>query len=136
MLLFSWGLAAVGFHTALARSTRKGALIRAWLATDVLFATILLIVDGQPTTPLTAIYPVLIVASGLWSRVRVVAFTTVLAMAGYVVLIAEGWANGRVIGFRYAHIDFLIALVVIGCISAYQDRRVRALGRLIEEGAA
>ena len=54
-------------------------------------------------------------------------------MVGYMVLIAEGWANGRAIGYRYAHLDFLVALALIGCISAYQVRRVRALGRLIED---
>jgi eukaryotic-like serine/threonine-protein kinase len=111
------------------------ALVRAWLGTDVVLATVLLIIDGQPMTPLTAIYPVLIAASGLWSRVRVVAFTTVVAMIGYAVLIAEGWANGRPIGFRYGQIDFLVALTLMGFIAAYQARRVRALGRFIEEGA-
>ena len=86
-------------------------------------ATVLLIIDGQPLSPLTAVYPVLIAASGLWSNVRVVAFTTALAMIGYVVLIAESWAKGKPIGFRYAHIDFIAALALI---AAHQVRRVRA----------
>ena len=71
-LLVSWGLAAVGFQAALRRTRRAGAVIRAWLGTDVLLATLLLIIDGQPMTPLTAVYPVLIAASGLWSRARAV----------------------------------------------------------------
>jgi len=133
-LLFAWGLAAAGFQAALRRSMRVESVVRAWLGTDVLFATVLLIIDGQPMTPLTAVYPVLIAASGLWSRTRVVALTTALAMIGYVVLIAEGWASGKPIGPRYGHLDFLIALALMGFISAYQSRRVRALGRLIEEG--
>jgi hypothetical protein len=133
-LLLAWGLAAAGFQAALRRTERVEAVVRAWLGTDVLFATLLLIVDGQPMTPLTAVYPVLIAASGLWSRTRVVAFTTVLAMIGYVVLSAEGWAKGKPIGPRYGHLDFLAGLAPMGFIAAYQSRRVRALGRLIEEG--
>jgi eukaryotic-like serine/threonine-protein kinase len=134
-LLLSWGLAAAGFQAALRRTKHVAAIARAWLGTDVLLATLLLIIDGQPMTPLTAVYPVLIAASGLWSRTRVVAFTTALAMIGYVVLIAEGWASGKPIGPRYGHLDFLAGLALMGFISALQARRVRALGRLIEDGA-
>jgi hypothetical protein len=47
MLLFSWGLAAVGFQAAIRRTRRQSGLIRAWPATDVVLATVLLIVDGQ-----------------------------------------------------------------------------------------
>ncbi len=134
-LLLSWGLAAVGFQAALRHAQRVEAVARAWLGTDVLFATLLLIIDGQPMTPLTAVYPVLIAASGLWSRPRVVAFTTVLAMIGYAVLIAEGWASGKPIGPRYGHLDFLAGLALMGFIAAFQARRVRALGRLIDDAA-
>jgi len=133
-LLFSWGLAAVGFQAALRRTKRVEGVARAWLGTDILLATLLLIIDGQPMTPLTAVYPVLIAASGLWSRTRIVAFTTVLAMVGYVALIAEGWASGKPIGPRYGHLDFLVGLALMGFITAFQARRVRALGRLIDDG--
>jgi hypothetical protein len=40
-------------------------VVGAWLGTDLLLATVLLIIDGQPLTPLTAVCPVLIAASGL-----------------------------------------------------------------------
>ena len=133
-LLLGWGLAAAGFQAALRRTKEIEGVVRASLGTDVLLATLLLIIDGQPMTPLTAVYPVLIAASGLWSRARVVVFTTALAMLGYIILIAEGWANGKPIGPRYGHLDFLVGLALMGFISAYQSRRVRALGRLIEEG--
>ena len=129
-LLFAWGLAAAGFQASLRRKRRVGPVVRAWMSTDVLLATILLIIDGQPMTPLTLVYAVLIAASGLWSRTRVVAFTTALAMIGYVVLIAEGWAYGKPIGFRYGHLDFLVGLALMGFLTAYQARRVRALGTL------
>jgi serine/threonine protein kinase len=133
-LLFAWGLAAAGFQRSLRRKRRVGAVVRAWMSTDVLLATILLIIDGQPMTPLTLVYALLIAASGLWSRTQIVVFTTVLAMIGYVVLIAEGWAYGKPIGFRYGHVDFLVGLALMGFMTAYQTRRVRALGTLIEEG--
>jgi RNA polymerase sigma factor (sigma-70 family) len=133
-LLFAWGLAAVGFQASLRRKRRVGDVIRAWLSTDVVLATILLIIDGHPVSPLTAVYQVLIAASGLWSRVGVVAFTTALSMIGYLVLIAEGWANDRPIGFRYWHLDFLASLALLGLITAYQVKRVRAVGTLNDDG--
>jgi eukaryotic-like serine/threonine-protein kinase len=132
--LLAWGLASVGFQAALRRTSRVGALIRAWLGTDLAVVTLLLIIDGGPMTPLTAVYAVLITASGLWSRVKVVAFTTALAMIGYLVVLTEAWSTGKPIGFRAAHIDFLVGLLLLGMITAYQVRRVRALGRLIDEG--
>ncbi len=36
------------------------------------------------------------------------------------------------IGFRYAHIDFLAALALMGLITAHQVRRIRALASLID----
>ena len=56
-------------------------------------------------------------------------------MIGYILLIAEGWANGKPIGYRYGHLDFLAGLGLMGFIAAHQARRVRALGRLTEEGS-
>jgi hypothetical protein len=133
-ILLSWGLAATGFQWALRRVRRVGPVVRAWLGTDVMLATILLIIDGGPMTPLTAVYPVLIAVSGLWSRIKVVAFTAALAMIGYVVLLGEAWATGKPIGFRAAHIDFLAGLALMAWITAYQVKRVRALGSLIDDG--
>lgn len=135
-LLSAWGLAAACFQAALRRKARVEAVVRAWISTDVLLATILLIIDGQPMTPLTLVYAVLIAASGLWSRTRVVVFTTALAMLGYAILIVEGWAYGKPTGFRYGHLDFLVGLALMGFMTAYQASRVRALGTLIDEGAA
>ncbi len=131
-LLLTWGLVAVGFQFALRRRRHVGTVVRAWLGTDVAMATILLIIDGGPMTPLTTVYPVLIAASGLWSRVRVVAFTTALSMAGYVVLFVEASAAGKPIGFRSAHIDFIAGLALMAFVTGYQVKRVRALGSLID----
>ena len=122
-LLFAWGVAAACFQASLRRKARLESVVRAWIGTDVLLATILLIIDGQPMTPLTLVYGLLIVASGLWSRTRVVVFATALAMIGYTVLIAEGWAYGKPIGFRYGNLDFLVGLALMGFMTAYQARR-------------
>jgi hypothetical protein len=90
-------------------------------------------IDGGPMTPLTAVYPLLIAASGLWARIDVVAFTTALSIIGYIVLLVEAWAVGKPIGFRAAHIDFVAGLALMALISAHQVRRVRALGSLIDD---
>jgi eukaryotic-like serine/threonine-protein kinase len=133
VLLLTWGLTALGFQAALRRTRRSATVVRAWLGTDVALATVLLMIDGGPMTPLTAVYPLLIAASALWARVNVVTFTTALAMIGYMVLLLEAWTAGKPIGFRSAHIDFLASLALMALISAYQVRRVRALGSLIDD---
>jgi serine/threonine-protein kinase len=77
-------------------------------------------------------YGVFVVASGLWFRVSLVWFTTVIAAAGYATLIAVGAAFGSLGESPQHHLIALIALLLLGAMVAAQVKRVRALSRYYE----
>lgn len=104
-----------------------------WAATDITLVTVLLkVLDALQSTLLVG-YPLLIAASGLWSRTRLVWFTTVLAEIGYLLLFLDhwhnpGWASSRA---QYPNI-FMAALAVTGFVVARQVKRMWALSHYYE----
>jgi len=77
-------------------------------------------------------YPLIIVASGLWFRVRFVWFITLLSLLSYSVLVVDFYYwrpelhAGMYAGFD-RHVIFGMALLVIGSVVAYLVQRVRTL---------
>jgi serine/threonine-protein kinase len=77
-------------------------------------------------------YPLIIVASGLWFRVRFVWFITLLSLLSYSVLVIDFYCwrpelhAGMYAGFD-RHVIFGLALLVIGSVVAYLVQRVRTL---------
>ena len=71
-------------------------------------------------------YPLLVAASGLFFRVRLVLFMTAVTLAAYITLMAL-----RPEEARPAHYPVIygVTLVVIGLVVAHQVHRVRALSR-------
>jgi hypothetical protein len=63
--------------------------IFAWGAADVVVVTTILLIADGVASPLIVAYPLLIVASGLWLRTRLVTFTTVASVASYLVLVTD-----------------------------------------------
>ena len=96
--------------------------------------TAVLAIDDALVSPLVALYPALIVASGLWFHVPLVAVTTAASVVGYVYLLAEEcWRTGKTeVPQPHWHLMFLAALVIVGFVVAYQVHRVRALSRYYE----
>ncbi len=93
--------------------------------------SVLLVADGA-ASPLVVGYPLLIVASALWFRVRFVWFVTAMCLATYGVLVVDFycWRTELQTGFDRApdrHVIFAVALVALGCVVAYLVQRVRAL---------
>lgn len=91
---------------------------------------LLIQLDDALMSPLTVAFPVLIVASAIWARADQVLQTTLLSMAGYVLL---------VLGYRYfhpgddrpwRHFHYLVGLAAIGSMLTYQANRTRALERI------
>jgi hypothetical protein len=69
----------------------------------------------------------LIAASGLWNRVRLVWMMTALSMLGYGVLAIDAWLRGAPRDKNH-HPDIVFAgLAVTGLVIAQQVRRIRAL---------
>ena len=89
--LATWALASLVFQGLLRAEWRARWIRPAWLGADVLLLTaILWLLDASAST-LVVGYPLLVAASGLWFRVRLVWFTTLLAEAAYGALLLDAW---------------------------------------------
>jgi len=98
---------------------------------SLLLLAVLRAADGL-ASPLVVGYPLLIVASGLWFRVRFVWFMTLLSLISYVILMIDFhcWRPELQQGFDTdpdRHVINLIALVLLGVVVAYLVHRLRTL---------
>src|SRR5262249_15923829 len=95
--------------------------------------TLVLVVSGRaPEGPLVIGYGCLIAAAGLWFRVRLVWFVTILSLFSYGVVVAVYLMDvGGIEGLHHQMI-LVVALVVLGAMVSYQVNRVRALSRYYE----
>ncbi len=103
---------------------------------SVLLLAVLLVANGA-ASPLIIGYPLLIVGSGLWFRVRFVSFMAVLSLISYGVLIYDCQIRRSELSTIYGigiddHIIFIVALVIIAMIVAYLVHRLRMLSRFCE----
>ncbi len=104
-----------------------------WGALDsLLLLAVLLVADGV-ASPLVVGYPLLIVGSGLWFRVRFVWFMTALSLASYGILVAhfyfcpENYSGVTFDTDADRHVITMLALGVLGVAVAYLVHRVRTL---------
>jgi serine/threonine-protein kinase len=98
---------------------------------SLLLLAVLRAADGL-ASPLVVGYPLLIVASGLWFRVRFVWFMTLLSLISYVILMIDFhyWRPELQQAFDTdpdRHVINLIALVLLGLAVAYLVHRLRTL---------
>jgi eukaryotic-like serine/threonine-protein kinase len=103
-----------------------------WGTVDSLALFAMLKFGHGAASSLLICYPLLIVASGLWFRVRFVFFITVFSLVSYGVLVIDFyyWRPELHEKFMYTgdrHIVFAIALIVLGLIVSYLVQRVRIL---------
>lgn len=124
-----WALLSVACHRLMRGAAEPGLIQYAWAAADVFCLTWLLKIAEPPPGPLLVGYPLLIVASGLFFRVRLVAFITALCVPAYLVLILIG--NESLRRPHYTLI-YIAVLIVIGLIVGYQAYRIRVLSRYLE----
>jgi tRNA A-37 threonylcarbamoyl transferase component Bud32 len=115
------------------RSSRWGdPAASVWSVADVLFLTAVQIVTDAGFSPLVVGYPFVIAAAGLWTRRRMVWATTACAVAGYAGVMAYDLTTNADHQPAHRHVIFLVTLVVLGFVVAYQVERVRALSRYYE----
>ncbi|MCE5267077.1 MAG: hypothetical protein LLG00_04250, partial [Planctomycetaceae bacterium] len=93
--------------------------------------TVLLIGHGA-TSSLVIGYPLIIVGSGLWFRVRFVWYITLLSLLSYGVTVIDFYywrpeLHGRMYVGIDRHIIFAVGLVVLGAVVSYLVERVRVL---------
>ncbi len=125
-----WAVIAFFFQKCLHRESLAYFTRFAWAAADVLMLTWMFSITGGPVGPLLVGYPLLIAASGLFFRVRLVWFTTVVSILSYAALV---FARVESSDPPHYPVIFAAALGVIGFIMAYQVERVRILTRYYEQ---
>jgi serine/threonine-protein kinase len=103
-----------------------------WSAADILLLTAVQLVTEAGLSPLIIGYPFLIAAAGLWTRRRMVWVTTACAFLGYTWLMVFDETTSAKAQPIHRHLIFLISLVVLGFLMAYQVERVHALSRYYE----
>ncbi len=104
----------------------------AWGGLDSICLLAVLLVAHGAVSPLIVGYPLLIVTSGLWFRVRFVWFMTVLSLLSYGVLVIDFYwwrpdLQSAMPAGADRHVIFAVALLVLGSVVAYLVHRVRTL---------
>jgi serine/threonine protein kinase len=130
-----WALVSWGFQKALRKGRWVEPLRLGWSAADVLLLALQLRILNAQESSLVVGFALLIAASGLGSSVRQVWFTTVLAMASYILLAIESNAIHPWVHEKYPN-AFVAALAVTGFVIARQVRRMGSLSRYYEQRAA
>jgi serine/threonine-protein kinase len=126
-LELGWLASAAGLWALGRRAGRPGRLRPTWLAADAAFLTALLVVLGRRAGPLIVGYPLLIAASALWGRERLVWLATGLAIAGFAALPV---ATPETFG-HFANV-VVASLAILGAVVARLVRRLRMLGGFYE----
>jgi serine/threonine-protein kinase len=129
-LLIGWGLISWIFQRQLLRSRRDDGLQIAWRLSDVAVLIFILLLDDALMSPLTILFPALIVASAFWARPGEIIRTTLLSMAGYSYLAVFHWLTHAGWDHPYRHVHYLIWLALTGLMLAYQANRTQALARI------
>jgi tRNA A-37 threonylcarbamoyl transferase component Bud32 len=103
-----------------------------WSAADIILLTAVQLVTQSGVSPLIIGYPFLIAGASLWTRRRMVWVTTACAVVGYsgLMVFDRCWSTDPQPVHR--HWIFLVSLVVLGFLMAYQVERVYALSRYYE----
>ena len=123
-----WAVVSLLFQSLLRRELLMDWARYSWAAADAVLLTVMLALVEGSRGPLLIGYPLLVAASGMWFRVRLVACMTCISIASYAVLI--GLDSGRPAQHppHYCWI-FGAVLALLGFIVAYQVYRVRVLSR-------
>jgi serine/threonine-protein kinase len=127
-----WAGASVLFQGLLRRTRWEEASRYGWAIADVLMFTVLVAAIGGLNTSLVAGFFLVVTASGLWFREKLVWLTTLLSMIGYASLAIVGGNDPRAGDSPYHHVILATALAVCGLTVSYQIRRVRALSQYYE----
>jgi len=110
-----------------------------WGAIDTILLLFVLLISDGPASPLVVAYLLLIVSSGLWFRVRFVTMITCLSILSYGILLFDYYLLWRPESRAMAPMEFdepiimLLAMIVIGGVTAHLVARVRTLTSIYEK---
>jgi serine/threonine-protein kinase len=131
-VLFLWALATVASWYALRRAPRAEAIRMAWIAAEVVLISAILRIRDDTMSSGVVVYPLLIVAAGLWSRIRLVWWTTATAAVAYTLLIVDSFARKGFAGRENNEGIVLGVLVVTGFVVAKHVNRILAISSYYE----
>ncbi len=111
-----------------------------WGTLDSLLLFTLLLVANGVASPLVVCYPLLLVASGLWMRVRFVWFMGALSLVSYLIHVVHfyGWRPDLHVGFDTKldrHVIFVVMLFGVAWGVADLVRRIRVLTSYYDRSA-
>ena len=126
-----WLLGVVGLWWCTRRLVQSERFGLAWIVLDVVALTGILRILDASNSVLVVGYPLLVVASGLWSRERLVWSTAALCTLGYTILWGEYVLFN---GFqRNYYLNIVVtSLFVTALVVSHQVRRLWSLGRFYE----
>jgi len=132
ILLAVWAASAVGFQQLLRMRQGSVPARLVWGILDSSLLFVVLLAANGVASPAIIGYPLLIVVSGLWFRVRFVWFITGLSLVSYGAHVLDFylWRTElhEVLDPRWdRHVIFAVALLAIGGVVAYLVHRVRVL---------
>ena len=131
-VLVIWAFATILFNGLLRRNRWPETVKMAWIASEVVLTTAILRIRDNTVSSGVVVYPLLIVAAGLWSRTKLVWWTTATSLAAYVALVVEAWIRKGGSGPDNNESIILGVLLVTGCVVAQQVRRILALSSYYE----
>jgi hypothetical protein len=130
IILLAWGLISWAFQRRLNRSPRDDGIQLGWRIADVTALVLLIQLDDALMSPLTVAFGVLIAASAFSSRPNQIIQTTLLSMAGYVVLALTYRYSHPSLDRPYRHFQYLAGLTILCVILVFQASRTRTLARI------
>ena len=131
-LLAAWAASAFLCQRLLGVPRRADVARYLWAALDVGLFSLLVLRADYVDTPAVVGYPLLIAAAGLWFRPGLVWFTAGAGAASYALLLALATARHGEVKAINLHVVFLLSLVLLALVTAYQVQRVRALSKYYE----
>jgi serine/threonine-protein kinase len=134
-VLVIWVLTTLLFHFALRRDWRADLVKLAWITSEVLLTSAILRIRDNTMSSGVVVYPLLIVAAGLWSRVRLVWWATVTAVVAYTLLTLESFLRKGLPGQDNNESIVVGVLIVTGFVVAKHVNRVLAISSYYEHGS-
>jgi serine/threonine-protein kinase len=127
-----WMATSLLFHRLSRRESCAERVRSMWVVADVVLLTAMLRLLDATTSSLVVGYLLLIAASGLTSRVRLVWFTTALAEVAFAALAVDANFRGGVGDSNYHPNIVMAALAITGFVVAQQVKRIWALSSYYE----
>ena len=124
-----WIMACITFEKLHGQLHGKILIKYLWAATDAILLTLCLILVQESIGILPVTYGLLIVVSGIFFRVRLVFFTTILCILSFGVLMIM---RPQLAPLHYA-IVFVAVLYANGCIVGYHVHRLRIMSRFYDK---